>query len=74
VSTVIKKLALTVNNNTGTKTGWIKNCTFSIHSADTTVPVKSKWFCFHQNVPRVHDDKYSDAVFMQLLNILCKLS
>jgi len=73
VSTIIK-LALAENNNTRTKTRWVKYCTFSTQNTDTTVPVKSKWFCFHQNVPRVHEDTYSDPVFMQLLNILCKLS
>jgi len=29
---------------------------------------------FHQNVQRSHETKDFDAVFMQLLNVLCKLA
>jgi len=36
--------------------------------------LKLKWHGFHQNVQKRHETKDLGAIFMQLLNILCKLA
>jgi len=47
---------------------------FSVHHIYGTIQDKMTWHGFHQNVQRSHDTKDLDAIFMQLLNILCKLA
>ena len=55
-------------------TGWAKSCTFSIHHIDAIVQGKMKRL-FYQNVLRVYENKDSNAVPIQLLNIFfCKLA
>jgi len=66
-------VAFVLESNFGRCTGWPKKLYIFQHTISLE-PLKIKWKRFHRNVPSFSRNKDSVAIFVLLLNILCKLA